>query len=453
MLIASLPTRVITGLLLGLCLYWPQRAQPGPVPPVIVLEVKGAIGPAVADYLVRGIDLAQVQDAPAVIIRMDTPGGLDSSMREIIRAILASSVPVATYVAPGGARAASAGTYILYASHAAAMAPGTNLGAATPVRVGGGLLPEKTPAKGAKQGQEAGGDTMEHKIVNDAAAYIRGLARMRGRNAQWAEQAVREAASLNAEEALKQGVIDLIADDLPGLLRALDGRSVSVQGKMRTLHTAGAGVRVLRPDWRSRLLAVITDPNVAYILMLLGIYGLFFEMANPGHVVPGVAGAIALLLALYAFQVLPVNYAGLALMGLGVAFMIAEVFVPSFGALGIGGIIAFVVGSLMLMDTDVEGYTLSVPMVVGFGLASAAFFMLVVTMVARLRRRPVVSGREEMLDSVGVVVDGREGRGRVWVHSELWEARSAQPLAQGQRVRIKSVDGLVLEVEPLNEES
>jgi membrane-bound serine protease (ClpP class) len=433
-----------------------RAAVPGPT--VSLLEIDGPIGPAVADYLARGIAGAEARGDALVVLRMDTPGGLDSAMRDVVRAVTGAAVPVATFVAPTGARAASAGAYILLASHVAAMAPGTNVGAATPVAIGRpGLLPEpETPAggEGGQPGPErtGAGSASERKAVSDAAAYLRGLARLHGRNEAWAEKAVREAASLSAEEALAEGVIDLVAADLPGLLGALDGRVVRVRGEERRLATAGAVVREHAPDWRSRLLAVITDPNVAYLLLLLGIYGLFFELANPGHLLPGVAGAIALLLALYAFQVLPVSYAGLALIGLGAAFLVAEAFVPSFGVLGIGGLLAFVAGSLMLLDSGDGAYALSVPLVLVLALASGAFFTLVATMAARLRRRPVVSGREELPGSPGEALEDFQGRGRVRVHGEVWEATSAFALKRGQRVRVRSVDGLTLDVEPSAEE-
>jgi membrane-bound serine protease (ClpP class) len=392
-----------------------------------------------------------------VVLRMDTPGGLDTAMREIIQDILVSSVPVITYVTPGGARAASAGTYILYASHVAAMTPGTNLGAATPVEIGGIPDPDTLTGKDRQEKQNgngvSNGDAMERKRVNDAAAYIRGLARMRGRNMEWAEQAVREGVSLAAGEALEMGVIDLVATDVADLLGQLQGREVTILGEQVVLDTTGIQLVPIEPDWRSRLLAVITDPNVAYVLMLIGIYGLFFEFANPGYVLPGVAGAISLVLALYAFQILPVNYAGLALLALGIMFMLAEVFVPSFGALGFGGVIAFVIGSIILFDKEGTGYAVSLPLILSLSVISAGFFLFVVGAAVKARQRPVVSGQEELLHSTGEVIDGFTGRGRIRVHGEIWRAESAVPLQRGDRVRVVGVDGLVLKVRPETEES
>lgn len=416
---------------------------------VVLLEVNGAIGPATYDYLSRNLKQAHQKKAQLIIIRMDTPGGLDTSMRGIIKDIIASQIPVVTFVAPGGARAASAGTYILYASHIAAMAPATNLGAATPVQIAG--FPDGDRGKKEDEGETKPGDPMMKKIVNDAVAYIRGLAQMRDRNEQWAEQAVREGVSLSAEEALAKNVIDLIARDIGDLLAKLDGRKINLLGNELTLSTQQVTVERIEPDWRARLLSIITDPNVAYILMLVGIYGLIYEFASPGMILPGVAGIISLLLALFAFQVLPINYAGLALMILGIAFMLAEVFVPSFGALGIGGVIAFVIGSIMLLDTGIPGYGISIPLIGMFALLSAGFFMFVVGMAVKARQRPVVSGEEELIGSFGIGLEDFDQAGKVRVHSELWDARTNQPVHQGGRIKVIGRDGLLLTVEPLQE--
>ena len=416
-------------------------------PVVLQLDIDGPIGPAVAGYVTRGLDAARQRRSQLVILRMDTPGGLDASMRAIIRAILASPVPVAAFVAPPGARAASAGTYILQASHIAAMAPGTNLGAATPVQIGG--PGHASPPAGGKKASKPGGSPMQHKLVNDAAAYIRGLASMRGRNAKWAERAVREAASLSAGEALKLHVVDLLARDATELLGKLDGMTVTTAGGKRMLHLQGAAVRAFAPNWREQLLAVITDPNIAYILMLLGIYGLFFELANPGFVLPGVIGGICLLLALFAFQALPVSIAGLALLLLGIAFMVAEAFVPSFGALGLGGIVAFIAGSIMLMDTNAPGYALSLGLIVGVAAASALFLIFVVGMALKARRRPVVSGGEDMIGKRGAAIEDFERQGRIQVQGEIWKARASRPVRKGEAVRVTGMEGLTLVIEPI----
>ncbi|MCU7853119.1 MAG: nodulation protein NfeD [Candidatus Thiodiazotropha sp. (ex Monitilora ramsayi)] len=421
---------------------------------VYLLDIKGPIGPATADYLDRSLTKAESADAELVILRMDTPGGLDISMRDMIKRIIASQVPVVGYVAPSGARAASAGTYLLYASHVAAMAPATNLGAATPVGIGGPpqQAPESQPADKGDGTKSVPADVKERKLINDASAYIRSLAKLRGRNVEWAEIAVRESASLSSQEALERGVIDLIANDLKSLLEALNGRQVTLPQGERQLQTEGLIIEQLAPDWQNRLLSIVSNPNLAYILMLVGIYGLIYEFANPGSVVPGTVGAISLLLALYAFHVLPINYAGVALILLGLALMIAEAFVPSFGALGIGGVVAFIIGSLILIDTDQAGYGISLPLIIVVAVSSAFILVFIVGMALKSRRRPVVSGREELLTSEGMVVDDFSDEGEVRVHGEVWLAHSSQPLRRDQRVRITGRKGLKLDVIPMDEE-
>lgn len=448
-----------------------------------VMDVEGAIGPASAHYVIRGIEAAQASNSRLVILRIDTPGGLDTSMRDIIRSILASEVPVVSYVAPSGARAASAGTYILYASHVAAMAPATNLGAATPVSIGGGdAAPEPdsspkpgsspesgsspqpgTPTEPATKQRPAppaapepehsrilpAGSAMEHKVVNDAVAYIRGLAELRGRNADWAEQAVRGAASLSATAALKANVIDVIARDVPDLLAQLDGREVRVANETVKLHTRDLAVKFEKPDWRTELLSVITHPTVAYGLLLIGIYGLLFEGYNPGAVFPGVVGAISLLIALFAFQILSVNYAGLALVILGAGMIAAEFFFPAYGSLGLGGLIGFVVGSLILFDSDVPGMNIARPVIAAVATAGALVIALMTWIASRSVRRPVVSGVQGMLGASAEVFESFTGRGRVRFGGEIWNAHSAVPLTAGQIVRITKVDGLTVWVEPV----
>lgn len=430
----------------------PAAAAPG----VGLLAIDGALGPANADHIVRGIERSAAQGHQLLILRMDTPGGLDTAMRSVIKAILASPVPVAAYVAPSGARAASAGTYLLYASHIAAMAPGTNVGAATPVAIG--LAPQPPPREpdGKRKDGQGGEDSaarMSAKQLNDAAAYLRGLAQLRGRNAEWAERAVRESVSLTAEEALQQNVIAYLAVDVPALLGQLDGQSVAVLGQQRRLATKGAVVVEHTPDWRTDLLAAITNPSVALLLMTLGIYGLVFEFMNPGAVAPGVIGGICLLLGLYALQLLPVNYVGLALIVLGLAFMCAEAFLPSFGVLGLGGIAAFVAGALMLIDTELPGYGIPPGLVGTLAVASALLLFGTMRLALKTRRRPVTSGAEGLvgeLCTVEKVAENDKREGWVRVDGELWHAAASLPLFPSQIVRVVGRRGLTLEVGPVD---
>lgn len=417
-----------------------------------ILDINGAIGPASSDLIQRAISQAEKQHAQVLIIRMDTPGGLDKSMRSIIKAILASSVPVVTYVAPSGARAASAGTFILYASHIAAMAPGTNLGAASPVSIGGMPTAPEPKTDDKTKTKPAQTDTLKKKATKDAAAYIRSLAQLRGRNVTWAEKAVTEAETLTAEEALKDNVIDLMANDIQDLLQKINGWQVKIANQVTSLQTADITLTPIEPDWRFKFLSVITDPSVAYILLLIGIYGLFFEFANPGFIIPGVTGTIALILALYAFQLLPISYAGLGLVMMGIIFMVAEAFMPSFGALGIGGVIAFVVGSILLFDTSVAGYYIAWPIIFAMAIVNVLFFLVVIGMAIKARRRRVVSGREALLGKKGYVIADFTEIGQANVNGEIWQVKSSTPLKKNSKIKVLDLEGLVLIVEPLTEE-
>jgi membrane-bound serine protease (ClpP class) len=455
------PWSVLLGLLAGAWAIAVIGASSG-APSATLLPVSGAIGPATSDFFVRKLRAAQEAEADLVVVTIDTPGGLDTAMRDMIQAILASEVPVVTFVSPSGARAASAGTYLVYASHVAAMAPATNLGAATPVQIGpGGPAPtaprppveKDDKADKADQDGELPGTAMERKALNDSIAYIRGLAELRGRNVEWAEAAVREGASLPASEALEAGVVEIVAEDIPDLLRQLDGRKVKLRAKEVVLATQGMSLHEVEPDWRTNLLSLITNPNVAYLLMLIGIYGLLLEGYNPGAILPGVVGAICLLLALFAFQVLSVNYAGLALIALGVILIVAESFVPAFGTLGLGGIVAFVIGSVLLLDREVPGFAVAWQLIVAMALSGALVLVAIVSFAVRARRRPVVSGVEALAGETAEAVEDFEREGLVRLRGELWKARSGTPVRNGQRLRVRSIDGLLLHVEPGGDEA
>ncbi|MDH3621384.1 MAG: nodulation protein NfeD, partial [Gammaproteobacteria bacterium] len=420
---------------------------------IVELEISDGIGVATADYLISGIEHAEEISAELVIVNMDTPGGLMKPMRDMVQKILGSSVPVVTYVTPAGARADSAGTYILLASHIAAMTPTTHLGAATPVALtGDDATPspdEGTDEEDSDKPAQPSGTSMERKVMNDAVSYIRSLAERHGRNADWAEKAVTEAATLTAAEALEENVIEFIAADRDELLEMLDGHEVEIEGETRALSTKDADVEPYEANWRIRLLEVISNPEIVLLLGLIGLYGLMYEGWNPGAIVPGVVGVICLLLAAYALQVLPVNYAGLALIFLGIALMIAEAYAPSFGALGIGGVAAFVFGAVMMFDSGVPGFGISFAFVIGLALVFALFIIWMVGFILKLRRRGAVSGSESIVGGIATAMDNFTGDGMVWLEGEAWHAQSSVPISKNQQVVVRAMDGLTLAVEPV----
>lgn len=410
---------------------------------IIKLEMQGTVGPASSDYLKQGMAAALQHNAQMILIELDTPGGLSSSMREMIQVITNSTLPIIIYVSPKGARAASAGTYLLYASHVAAMAPGTNLGAATPVS----LMPTPMIADSNTTSPTA----LEKKAINDAMAYIKSLAELNERNITWAVEAVKEAKSISAKDALSYGVIDLMANNTNELLSKLEGRRVTVSDKNITLSTKDAVILTFEADWKTQFLATITDPNIAYILLLIAIYGIFFELMNPGAIFPGVIGVISGVISLYALNMLPFNYAGLLLILLGIAFMVAEVLITGFGILGIGGVAAFAFGSLLLFDADTLGSGVSIPLIIAFTLVSLVFFIFVIRFLIKSRSVKIVSGVDEMVGSIAEVLESSEKGYRVRCHGEVWYAESKSDLEIGQKVRVESLSGLVLHVNPIKE--
>lgn len=399
------------------------------------LHIEGAIGPASSSYMSKGFDYARQNNSSFILIALDTPGGLSTSMREMIQEILNSPIPVITYVSPKGARAASAGTYLLYASHLAVMAPGTNLGAATPVK-----MIEMPKTKDLNLSESA----MTKKVINDSVAYITSLAQLRDRNVTWAVEAVKEGKSLSAQDALKYGVIDMIADDEDELFKKIKGLKVKVSERMLPLSAKPIRHFYYEPDWKDRFLGIITNPNIAYILLMLGIYGIFFELMNPGSIYPGLIGLISGIIALYALNLLPFSYAGLLLIMLGIALMIAEVFISGFGIFGIAGAISFALGSLLLFDAKTLGEDISLPLIISFSLVSLAFFLLLIRLVLSSRRTKIVSGKEEMIGMQAEVIEKKDGLYRVHCHGEIWSALSDTELQPGDIVYVDSISGLTL---------
>lgn len=422
-----------------------ENARLSPPANGLSLAIDGPIGPATAEYIENGIWQANAEHSPVILLTIDTPGGLDKSMRTIVQAILKSDVPVVSYVAPSGARAASAGTFILLASSVAAMAPGTNLGAATPVNL------MSTPVEGkAKDDQPDSLSAKEKKVRNDASAYIRSLAQMHGRNENWAMQAVMDGASLSAKEALDIGVVDFISHDAADILKQVDGQLVNANGRNVILHTQSTPLTAYSPDWRVKFLMIITNPSVAYILLMVAFYGLFLEFTNPGAVIPGVVGVVSLIIALYAFQLLPVNFAGLGLIILGLIFMAIEAFMPSVGAFGLGGVVSFVCGSIFLFDRSVAGFQVSYQIIAAVTVLSVLFFVTILQLAVRSDKRKPVTGAYTLIGQEGCVIE-KKSKKWVEVQGELWPIRSGKGLASGQRVIIIDADHLAVTVKVIDD--
>lgn len=409
----------------------------------MLIEIEGPIGPPAAMYVERTLKLANDNFVPFVVVRMDTPGGLMDAMREINQAFLGSSVPVVCWVGPKGAHAASAGTYMLYACDVAVMASSTNIGAATPISMSG-MGESNTPAEPET--------AAEKKVLNDAIAYIRGLAETHNRNADWAEEAVKEGASLGATEALEKNIIDFIADDLPELLNKLDGFTVSVNGREIVFDTQGMTLNAQPLSWKEQFLSVVATPTVAYLLLMIGIYGLILEGMHPGALLPGTLGGICLIVALFALQVLSVSWAGFALIILGAILLVAEAFVPSFGVLGLGGIVAFIIGSVMLFDLDAPGYSLPKAYIASGAAVASLGLGMIVYFLARMRRAPVVSGREGMVGLTITALEDFDTQGWALAHGERWLTQTTHPVKKGDLLQTDRIDGLVLFAHPLDKE-